>query len=721
MDYRYSDRIPGYKMNFTKRHSFWKPTAAIILYVMIFATVSVSTSSDTLLPYVIFSTLSLVSSISGMLFYIKKKLSLLESTEFQNCLLSNAAKSIIDIMLIVNDTGAIVYIDANTKKFLNIEGEGHSIKDVFYTQYNKLEAAIKSKNIFRFVHADRTLLLTPLPRPNNYFLIGGASSSYMSDIYANLLEKNSIGVYTENSQGKILYMNKAILDLQGNLYDVPHVSSTGDVLNKALCPFISDIGTKHNMLLPMHFAALCVHPAAHLSIEGQILWCNNQLAELSQVDKQSLLHRNLLDLIEPKIELYNACDAEVKLNGTIYVRICTKIVCEKIIIVSFIELSKQKHLEEKLLHSQRVSSVGLFAGGIAHDFNNILTVVLGFCDSLLLQSSLNKESITYVQGVKENIDRAADLVAKILAFSSKQKMLPSVINIWNFFQSISGLLKRILGANVHLKLSCKSLNSFFVKIDKRQMEQVIINFAVNSQAAIGNKSGGMFSIHTQNISITNNKNNIPLGDYLSITIEDNGCGIPDDILNKIYDPFFSTKTASTGLGLATVKGIITQFGGYIYIDTKIGRGTKFDILLPRSFEAFTVTDANYDVIATETENGSQYNILLLEDEVLVKDLMCKALQGRGYNVITENTVAKSMDLAAKTTIDLIISDVIMPEISGPEAAGIVKQLYPKAKVMFISGYTKDKLLNNLDFQYELLSKPFAMNKLLQKISILLAV
>ncbi len=404
-------------------------------------------------------------------------------------------------------------------------------------------------------------------------------------------------------------------------------------------------------------------------------------------------------------------------------------------ICNLIDTTEQKNLEQRFVHSQKMQAVGQLAGGIAHDFNNLLTAMTGFCDLLLIRHPSGDPSFADIMQIKQNSNRAANLVRQLLAFSRKQTMHPETIQITDVLAELSNLIRRLIGENIELKIE-HDRNLWTVRVDQGQLEQVIINLAVNARDAMA--EGGALTIQTKNISIRNRSQLDPElippaedevitpGEYVEMSVIDTGHGIPADIIGKIFEPFFSTKEVGqgTGLGLSTVYGIIKQTGGYIYVASKVGKGTKFTIFLKRYIgteekrgETLKSSDES-DRITNRDLTGAE-TILLVEDEDPVRIFSARALRNKGYSVLEADCGEAALEIVNKNgnNINLIVTDVVMPGITGPSMIEEVLRKYPKIKVIFISGYAEDTFVKTYgsERKFNFLPKPFTLKQLASKV------
>ena len=367
--------------------------------------------------------------------------------------------------------------------------------------------------------------------------------------------------------------------------------------------------------------------------------------------------------------------------------------------VQFHDIAEHKQFEGQLVQSQKMQAVGQLAGGIAHDFNNLLTAMIGFCDLLLLRHTPGDHSFTDVMQIKQNANRAANLVRQLLAFSRQQKLKPKILDITETLTELSAFLRRLLGANVELKIK-HARDLGLVLVDQGQFEQVITNMVVNARDALD--GSGTIVLTTQNREFKKAKR------YGH-----------DVILDRIFDPFFSTKEvgSGTGLGLSTVYGIVKQTGGFIHVESTLGKGTVFSVYFPLYVgEAGEVKPdpRTKELIPPHDLTGS-HTILLVEDEDAVRLFSARALRSKGYTVIEAVNGMEALELmnAQREQIDLVISDVVMPHMDGPVFVTEMNKLKNPPKVLFISGYTEDAFSKHFDDETEIhfLAKPFSLSDL----------
>jgi PAS domain S-box-containing protein len=396
-------------------------------------------------------------------------------------------------------------------------------------------------------------------------------------------------------------------------------------------------------------------------------------------------------------------------------------------VLYLVDVSDQKALETKFAQSQKMQAVGQLAGGVAHDFNNLLTVIIGNCEFLLMRHQAGDPSFKEINEVHQNALRAASLVSQLLAFSRKQTMQPKLLALNDVIGELAQMLRRLVGEGISLNVE-REEGLWAVHADEAQLGNAIINLVVNARDAM--PGGGTVTIRTANESISQasalGTAVMPAGDYVRIEVTDTGIGMSKEIQSKIFDPFFTTKPVGqgTGLGLATVYGIVKQSGGFITVDSTVGKGTSFFVYLPRrKVEAGEAAPAEAAPIAARDVTG-QDTILLVEDEEAVRSFAARALRMRGYNVLEAGGGEEALEIVKADTgkIDLIITDVVMPNMDGPTMVRHVKQLKPDLAVIFMSGYAEEAIRRSDQSSEDIhfLPKPFGLKQLAAKVKEVLA-
>ena len=391
-------------------------------------------------------------------------------------------------------------------------------------------------------------------------------------------------------------------------------------------------------------------------------------------------------------------------------------------IVYALETTEQQELEQRFAQSQKMQAIGQLAGGIAHDFNNVLTAIIGFSDLLLTSHRPTDPAFQDIMNIKQNANRAAALVRQLLAFSRRQTLRPEVIQFGDTLADLHMLLSRLLGEKVGLEV-VHGRDLWSIRADTSQLEQVIVNLAVNARDAMPN--GGKVRISTRNVTADEKMPfktpGMPSADYVLIEVADTGTGIPPEIIENIFEPFFTTKPVGqgTGLGLSTVYGIVKQTGGFVYCTSEVGKGTTFHLLLPRHVESASdapkAAEAKVDPAAATADLTGSATILLVEDEEAVRAFASRALASRGYTVHEAGTGTEALEVMAETggEIDLVVSDVVMPEMDGPSLLRELRKQRPDLKIIFVSGYAEDAFAKNLPEgeQFHFLPKPFTLKAL----------
>ena len=521
--------------------------------------------------------------------------------------------------------------------------------------------------------------------------------------------------------------------------------------------------------------------------QGYIQECNNRAAYLLNDKTSHLLGKCIIDVVRKENvhsllreismivngEKENS-SLEIGLNAgdkmtTFYLAPMKRLFADKDaniegFVLYVIDTTRQKSLELQFAQAQKMQALGLMAGGVAHDFNNLLTAIIGFCDLLIQRHSVGDPSFADLVQIKNNANRAAALVRGLLAYSRRQPLQPKYIDITENLEELSYMLKRILSERITLKFHHGD-DLGFTKVDPGQLSQVIINLAVNAKDAMN--GCGTLTITTRTEKLTEprqfGEEIIKPGDFVVIDVADTGCGIAKENLNRIFDPFFSTKQnivgSGTGLGLAMVLGIVRQTGGFIDVDSVVNQGTTFSIYLPR-FETNPDTENKDDLrpqnltanenspivnVKTQKNQGMmQMNqkfifglnvsaidkgidaknphagirILFVEDENSVRSFAMRALKNKGYDVVGCSSAENAMEqLQNDTNFDLLLTDMVMPGMNGAELAAKVRALIPNIKVILASGYSEEiaDSESGITGEYEFLAKPFSLGDLTKKI------
>lgn len=685
---------------------------------------------------------------------IKKNSSLLHHIEFQNALFANSLKKNTDFFLILNRKGEIVYFDDRSDDdFTNIEDFFKSIglnineiDSLFQAIHEKYRHKINIKP--RHFVIDKPyveLELSPLNRPDGYFLLAIVKKD-KGIIYSEMMENHSIGTYVLNNDGLLLSANNSFYDLiesqsnkkqisLPNLIKPPAETQIITLLNNTVNVYVNtqqihdENGDKYTygIISQKSFERAEFMDApiaiAQFNKRGKLLKCNNTF--IHSISNHSIIFD---DIIKGNIS-FEECFALTKkknlsfnielINGKIS-QVFFSISVEKVT-AYFFDITRYKTIEEQLLHSQKVNSIGELAGGIAHDFNNILTGIIGFCDLILGRYTAKDSIFIDLTQIKQSAERATNLVNKLLAFSRRQTLQLEVLDVVEILEGISPLIKRLIGEDIQLITKyADSVGN--IKADKSQLEQVIMNLAINARDAMSN-IGNITVVIGEEVINGDPEGMLPAdpdekminGEYIFLEFIDTGTGIAPDVIKKIFNPFFSTKKegCGTGLGLSTVYGITRQIGGYIYIHSIIGSGTTIKIYLPKVYEHIKEIEQHKNKITNSDELRSR-NILFVEDEEMVRKFITRALRNEGYTVFDYSSSVEASKSFTDKKIDIIITDIIMPEISGVDMVNTIRESTPDLQVLFISGYSEKKL-QGVEYGYGFLQKPFSLDQLISKV------
>jgi len=463
-------------------------------------------------------------------------------------------------------------------------------------------------------------------------------------------------------------------------------------------------------------------------------------AEILQMRISDVVPRNGLDHIHARLKekladhsltIYEV-EAIRKDGSRVPIEVSSRLIYENGVPVavqgSARDITERKRSEEalrasqlQLQQSQKLEAIGQLAGGVAHDFNNMLTAIIGYTDLSLRRVGLENPIRRNLEETKKAAERAASLVRQLLAFSRKQILEPKVLDLNDVVKDMHKMLTRLIGENIKLATRLETdLGS--VKADPCQVEQIIVNLVVNARDAM--PRGGRVTIETANVALDDQfavKKHVSVkpGEYVMLAVSDTGSGMDQETQARIFEPFFTTKEVGkgTGLGLSTVYGIVKQSGGNIWVYSEEGLGTVFKVYLPR------IDDATASTIARQSQETSAprgtETILLVEDEDVVRGLTRKILMQAGYNVLDAKGGDEAIRLchAHAGPIDLLLTDVVMPEVSGKEVADRLLELRPSIRVLYMSGYTDEAIVQHgvLDANVKFIQKPFTWVGLTRKV------
>ena len=487
-----------------------------------------------------------------------------------------------------------------------------------------------------------------------------------------------------------------------------------------------------------------------LDLEGLISDCNQAFTKLIGIHRDSCLGKPFSDWMakEDRGELSSSlskivmgiargAQLEIRLPASGERELVTDAYISRVVdeegeivglALHLIDMTEQKNLEVQFAQSQKMQAVGQLAGGVAHDFNNLLTAMIGFSDLLLERHGPDDPSFEDIQHIRQNANRATNLVRQLLAFSRKQTLEPVRLDVADLLGDLSNLLRRLIGETVELVIEHgKTVPA--VKADRGQFDQVIINLAVNARDAM--PGGGAVTVRSSEAvlqePVQRGHDLMPAGRYALIEVIDTGEGISKENMERIFEPFFTTKDvgSGTGLGLSTVYGIIHQTGGFIFVDSAPGEGTTFSIYLPAFIDEASSYIALEDVpqsvtsVVSEADLTGQGTVLLVEDEDAVRMFAARALRNKGYRVLEAENGESALDTinGQDQVIHLIVSDVIMPGMDGHTFVNLVRHELPDVKVILMSGYAEENFRDEIgrDKTIHFLGKPFTLKDLATKV------
>ncbi len=395
-----------------------------------------------------------------------------------------------------------------------------------------------------------------------------------------------------------------------------------------------------------------------------------------------------------------------------------RVICqsEKAVGVELIgrEVTERKHLEAQLRQLQKMEAVGRLAGGVAHDFNNVLTAIRGYAE--LLMDSLHEDDLRKnAQEIIRATDRGASLTSQLLAFSRKQPLVPQILKLSKVVEQMNPMLQRLIGEDIELTAISHS-EPGAIKADPGQLEQVIMNLVVNARDAM--PSGGKLTLETSNVEFSKDyvrkHIGVSVGQYVMLAVSDTGEGMSAEVQSHLFEPFFTTKKEGTGLGLSTIYGIVKQSGGTIWVYSEPGQGTTFKIYFPRIEQSGSVESES---AAPESDEASE-TVLLVEDDDSVRSIIHTVLRQKGYRVLEASNGSEALRLSSNPhEIDLLITDVVMPGMSGRELVECLCPRHPGIKILYLSGYAEDAVTRHgvLAPGINFLQKPFNPSMLRRKI------
>ena len=444
-------------------------------------------------------------------------------------------------------------------------------------------------------------------------------------------------------------------------------------------------------------------------LDGTFLTVNKAAEIISGYRREELLQKNFANLMTTEdaalLRSVESMPSEAQLSGVRELRIVSKqgkpisledssrLIYENGMPVGVQgvarDVTERDRMRRQLDTAQRMEAIGRLAGGIAHDFGNVLTIISGYCS--LIRGSLKEDDPLReeVDGIQKASQRAESMVRHLLTFSRGQILNRRILNLEKSLMEMTSVLRRLIGENIAFSVNLAP-NLGSINFDATQLEQVLVNLALNARDSMS--AGGQLRIDATNEDAAGEsvhpEDDLPSGSYVRLAVSDTGCGIPPEMLDRIFEPFFSTKTQGTGLGLSTVYSIVHQSGGRVFAESRVGQGTKMTIYLPRVFEAPEADEPPAELTASRERE----RILLVEDEAEVRRFVQHMLQSAGYSVVEAMDPVDALAICGRPdeAIDLVLTDVVMPNISGPDLAARLKAVRPDLKILFMSGYPRDE-------------------------------
>jgi two-component system cell cycle sensor histidine kinase/response regulator CckA len=457
--------------------------------------------------------------------------------------------------------------------------------------------------------------------------------------------------------------------------------------------------------------------------DERIVYSNAAAAALFGLNEKGLLGKRWTSLLSAPTDGNDALRRALRPDGTERPVECKLATLqpngEALSIVVLRDVSERQRYEERLRATQRMEAIGKLAGGIAHDFNNVLSAIIGNAEFAKHSLPADSPAIEDLDELRVSADRAAALTRQLLAFSRRQVIEPIRVDVNELSRQTERMLARLLGEDIEIEqVLAKGL--WAVEIDPSQLEQVLLNLAVNARDAM--PKGGQLTIETQNVTLDDDyareHPEVDAGDYVLLAVSDTGTGMSEEVRVRVFEPFFTTKPVGqgTGLGLATVYGIVKQAGGHIWVYSEPGKGTTFKIYLPR-------VDGDAQSLPgrrpSQRPVGGTERVLVVEDEAPVRRLLVRTLNGAGYTVIEAANGADALLKlsSADGQLDLLVTDVVMPQMGGRELAKKVLEKHPDLPVLYLSGYTENAIVHHgvLDAGLVFLQKPFTPEELLRRV------
>ncbi|RJP34179.1 MAG: response regulator [Candidatus Omnitrophota bacterium] len=466
------------------------------------------------------------------------------------------------------------------------------------------------------------------------------------------------------------------------------------------------------------------NPVLRISSDGVLLYSNKSgqpLLQLWGIEEGQSMPEDWRTIIREIMESSTIRNVEVSCGKQHFLIELVPVFDNRYVNAYGRDVTEMKRLEEQIRQSQKMEAIGRLAGGVAHDFNNLLMAIIGYSELILSHLDRNSSIYGEMEEIKKAGDRAATLTRQLLAFSRKQVLQPEYVKLNDLIFNMDRMIRRLIGEDIEL-ITIPDPRLGIVKVDPGQVEQVIMNLVVNARDAMPH--GGNITIESGNVVLdaayAQDHLDVKSGPYVMLAVSDTGIGMDKEIQKRIFDPFFTTKELGkgTGLGLSTVYGIVKQSGGHIYLYSEPHQGTTFKIYFPCVEEKEAGRLGKPDSLNANVLRGTE-TILLVEDEKVVRTLILRTLKRCGYTVIEASYGSEALQLFERTQapIQLLITDVIMPKMSGRELAKQLTALKPELKVLYMSGYTDNAIVHHgiLDEGIDFIQKPFTPDAIVRKV------
>ena len=631
-------------------------------------------------------------------------------------------ESVPDAIVVVNEAGEIVLTNSHTEKMFGYSlGEllGQSVETLMPKRFREIHA----KHRDGYTANPR---LRPMGADLNLISQRKDGREFPTDINLSYLNTENgllvLSVIRDISKHKQIEsaLKEAYSALEERVAErTVELSTANERLQQEI---IRRRQTEDGMRILAKFPDGNPHPVLRIARDGVILYANRRSQSLLSVWSRQvgqLIPDDWLQIVRDVLNSAASKEMEVKLKDRIFSFVVTPVVDEQYVYLYGQDITERKQIEEQFRQAQKMDAIGRLAGGVAHDFNNLMTVVRGYSELLLSHLDKRDPMRQDIEQINEAGKRASSLAHQLLTFSRKQALQPGTLNLNTLITDLKQMLGRLIGEDIEL-ITVLETGLGYIKADAGQIDQVIMNLTVNARDAM--PQGGKLIIETANVDLdeeyAHRHFSLQPGPYVRLSFSDTGTGMDEQTQSRIFEPFYTTKEEGkgTGLGLSTVYGIVKQSGGSIYVYSEPGQGTAFKIYLPRVQQA--IESATPDETQLEISCGTE-TILLVEDENMVRNLAQHILIEYGYTVLEARNGGEALLICEQyqKPIHLMLTDVVMPRMNGPELFKRLKPLLPSLQVLYMSGYTDRSIVHHGVSEQSVvcLEKPFTPKTLTQKV------